>query len=55
MHQHRDAVRPDPLSTGADTPAGLDDAGSHDMRFMLLCCAPMVLFVIALALAWIAR
>lgn len=55
MHQHQDALRPDTLPTGPEIRAGSEGAPSHGMAWMLLCCAPMVLFVIALALAWIAR
>jgi hypothetical protein len=54
MHEH-----PDPTRTAArpatSVPAQRTDHGDgHSLLWMALCCAPMVLFLVALALGWLA-
>ena len=54
VHEHPDQTQAAAPPAAAVPDRGVDHDEGHSLLWMAVCCAPMVLFVVAIALGWFA-
>ncbi len=54
MHQKPEATRSDEQRAPAVAAQPADHGDAHSLIWMAVCCAPMVLLLVAIALGWFA-
>ncbi len=55
MPAHPTSSREQPVGVHPSPPVAADQSDRHSLLWMVICCAPMVLFVVALAIVLAVR